>query len=112
MDLGIKEIVFIFTKTLLPPSIFWLLSAPQKGFQPIYVPLDSRSTYILHFLGSSYTKVRSYDGAAAAAAAVTPVAGKFVFRERKRFQRPTALSLFKVKMVHKKTSSLFHEEIS
>ena len=59
------------------------------------VPLDSRSTYILHFLGSSYTKVRSYDGAAAAA--IAAVTGKFVFRERKRFQRPTALSLFQSK---------------
>ena len=43
MDLGIK---FIFTKTLLPPSIFLRLSAPQKGFQPIlYLSILKVHTY-------------------------------------------------------------------
>mgnify|MGYP007022692653 CR=1 FL=1 len=46
MDLGIKRIVFIFTKSLLPPSIFLRLIAPQKGFQPIlYLSILEVHTY-------------------------------------------------------------------
>ena len=59
MDLGIKGIVFIFTKTLLPPSIFGRMGALQKGFQPIlYLSIIEVHTFLLHFLGISYTKVR------------------------------------------------------
>ena len=46
VDFGIKRIVFIFTKSLLPPSIFWRLSTPQKGFQPImYLSILEVHTY-------------------------------------------------------------------